>query len=110
MGEIKKKKRISWIYILSGGMLERSFFTRHIKMIAVVVSLLIGYINNNYYCIAKLREIDRLQEQLKDVKIEALSMSARLTGNTRPSQVEDLVKRQGLGLERAKQPPYKLHK
>jgi cell division protein FtsL len=110
MGEVKRKKRVSVMYIMSGGILKEDFVVKHTKMIVLIVLLLFFYISNRYTCIIKLREIDSLQEQLKDTKFEALSISARLTGNTRPSQVEELVKRQGLGLEKAKTPPYKLHK
>jgi cell division protein FtsL len=110
MGKTKKKKRISLMYILGGGILKEDFVVKHTKMIVLIVILLFFYISNRYTCMIRIREIDRLQEQLKDVKFEALSVSAQLTGNTRPSQVEELVKRQGLDLEKAKTPPYKLRK
>ncbi|MDR2916922.1 MAG: hypothetical protein LBV74_19185 [Tannerella sp.] len=110
MGESKKKKRVSLMYILGGGILKEDFIVRHTKMIVLIVILLFFYISNRYACTIKIREIDRLQTQLKDVKFEALSISAKLTENTRPSQVEELVKRQGLDLEKAKTPPYKLRK
>ena len=107
MAEKKKKKR-TFMYILGGGVLKEDFIVRHTKMIGLIVLLLFFYISNRYTCIIKLREIDKLTEQLKDVKYESLSISAQLTSGTRPSQVEDLVKRQGLDLEKAKTPPYKL--
>jgi len=113
MGKKKRKKRtvIEWIVdIFYGNILKEDFIVRHTKMIVLVVVLIFGYISNRYACIIKLREIDRLQTQLKEVKSEALDLSAELTGNTRPSQVEELVKRNGLGLEKANTPPYKLHK
>lgn len=105
-----KKKWYSWImYILGGGILKEDFIIKHTKMIVLIFVLLFLYISNRYTCIIKLREIDRLQIQLKEAKSEALSISVRLTGDTRPSQVEDLVKSLGLKLEKAKTPPYKLH-
>ena len=110
MGDVKKKKKVSFMYILGGGILKEDFIVRHTKMIVLIVILLFFYISNRYTCIIKLREIDRLQEQLKEVKYESMSISAQLTGNTRPSQVEELVKRQGLDIEKAKSPPYKLRK
>ena len=79
-------------------------------MIILIVGLLIFYISNRYTCIIKLREIDRLQVQLKELQSEAVTTSVRLTSNTRPSQVEELVKRLGLDIEKAKTPPYKLKK
>ena len=98
------------MYILGGGVLKEDFIVRHTKMIVLVVILLFVYITNRYTCIIKLREIDRLQTQLKEVRSEALELSAELTSKTRPSQVEELVKRQGIGIEKAKTPPYKLNK
>lgn len=110
MGEEKKKKRNLVMYILGGGILKEDFIVRHTKMIVLIVILLFFYISNRYSCMIKIREIDRLQTQLKEVKYESLSISAQLTGNTRPSQVEELVKRLGLELEKAKTPHYKLRK
>ena len=98
------------MYILGGGILKEDFIVRHTKMIVLIVILLFFYISNRYTCLMKIREIDHLQEQLKDAKFEALSISAQHTGNTRPSQIEERVKQQGLGLEKAKTPPYKLKK
>jgi sensor histidine kinase YesM len=110
MGNGKKKKHISWMYILGGGILKEDFVVRHTKLIVLIVILLFFYISNRYTCLIKLREIDRMQEVLKDLQIDASSVSAELTEKTRPSQVETLVKRQGLTLERAKTPPYRLRK
>lgn len=98
------------MYILGGGILKEDFFLKHTRMFVLVAFLLFFYISNRYTCTLKVREIEHLQEQLKDVKYQALLTSASLTGNTRPSQVEELVKRRGLEIERAKTPPYKLRK
>ena len=52
----------------------------------------------------------RLQQQLRDVRFEALSISSELTGNSRQSQIELLIEEQGIELETAKNPPYELYK
>ena len=87
----KKEKRLSFWYILGGGVLKEDFILRHTRM-------------------QKLREIDRLQQQLRDVRFEALSISSELTGNSRQSQIELLIEEQGIDLEGAKTPPYELYK
>ena len=106
----KKKRKNSWMYILGGGILKEGFVIKHTKMIVLIVILLFFYISNRYSCIIKIREIDRLQIQLKEVKSEHLSILVQLTGNTQPSQIEESVKRLGLDIEKAKTPPYKLSK
>lgn len=106
----KKERRLSFLYILGGGILKEDFITRHIRMIVLVVVLVFFFIGNRYTCMQKLREIDRLQQQLRDVRFEALSISSELTGNSRQSQIELLIEEQGIELEAAKNPPYELYK
>jgi cell division protein FtsL len=106
----KKENRFSIIYILGGGLLKEDFIVQHTRMIVLVVILLFFFIGNRYTCMQKLREIDRLQQQLRDVRFEALSISSELTGNSRQSQIELLIEEQGIELEVAKNPPYELYK
>lgn len=106
----KKEKKLSLLYILGGGILKEDFIVRHTKMIVLVVVLIFFFIGNRYTCMQKLREIDRLQQQLRDVRFEALSISSELTGNSRQSQIELLIEEQGIELEVAKTPPYELRK
>jgi len=105
-----KKKKVSLWYVLGGGFFGEDFVIRHTKMIVLVVVLFFFYISNRYTCAIKIREIDRLQIQLKNLKYESLSISSQLTENTRPSQVEDLVKRQGLKIEKSTTPPFIINK
>ncbi|MDL2255492.1 hypothetical protein LJC38_02780 [Parabacteroides sp. OttesenSCG-928-K15] len=106
----KKEKRFSLLYILGGGILKEDFIVKHTKMIVLVVILIFFFIGNRYTCMQKLKEIDRLQQQLQDVRFEALSISSTLTGHSRQSQIEALVEEQGLEFETAKTPAYELHK
>lgn len=105
----KKKKHFSFLYILGGGILTEDFIIKHTRMIVLVVILLFAFIGNRYTCMQKLREIDKLQKELKEVRFEALSISSELTGNSRQSQVEMLIEEQGIELEAATAPPYELY-
>jgi hypothetical protein len=118
---MKKKKRkqgdrMTWrdiwggiLFDFLGGTLLEGFIIRHTKMIFAIVIVLFLYISNRYVCINQVREIDRLQVQLREIKSEAMSKSIQLTEYTRPSRVEELVKGMGLKLEKAKTPPYVIH-
>lgn len=106
----KKEKRFSFLYILGGGILKEDFVLRHTKMIVLVVFLVFFFIGNRYTCMQKLSQIDRLQQRLRDVRFEALSISSELTGNSRQSQIESLIEGQGLDLGTAKTPPYEIYK
>ena len=98
------------ILTTDGKILKEDFIVRYTRMIVLVVILLFFFIGNRYTCMQKLREIDRLQQQLRDVRFEALSISSELTGNSRQSQIELLIEEQGIELEVAKNPPYELYK
>ena len=87
----KKEKKLSLLYVLGGGILKEDFIVKHTRMIVLIVILMFFFIGNRYTCMQKLREIDRLQQQLRDVRFEALSISSELTGNSRQSQIELLI-------------------
>ena len=106
----KKEKRLSLLYVLGGGILNEDFIVKHTRMIVLVVIMIFFFIGNRYTCMQKLREIDRLQQRLRDIRFEALSISSELTGNSRQSQVELLIEEQGIELEGAKTPPYEIYK
>jgi len=106
----KEKKKRNVLYILSGGILKEDFVVKHTRLIILTVILLVFFVGNRYNCLTKLREIDRLQKELQDVKTEAIQLSGQLTGHNRKSQIEQMVKSKGLEIESAKTPPYILHK
>lgn len=106
----RKERRLTLWYILGGGILKEDFILRHTRMIVLIVLLIFFFIGNRYTCMQKLREIDRLQQRLRDVRFEALSISSELTGHSRKSQIESLIEEQGIDLETAKEPPYELYK
>src|SRR5215510_5946668 len=97
-----KKKRRNVLYILSGGFLKEDFVVKHTPMIILIAVLLVFFIGNRYTCLVKLREIERLQKELQDVRTESIHISGQLTGRNRRSQIEQLVKSNGLEIESAK--------
>lgn len=88
---------------------SKDFFLAHKGSIIVGVILLLLSMNNRYYCARNLAEIDSLKNKLSDLKYEALSRSSDLIGISRPSQVRDLIRRQGVELEEADKPAYNLN-
>lgn len=106
----KPKRQLTLLYILGGGILKEDFIIRHTRLIVLIVVMLFIFISNRYTCLLKLRQIDRLQRELRDVKYESLEVSGQLTGSNRLSQIELLVKEMGLDIETAQTPPYIIHK
>ena len=96
--------------IFLGRFISNDILIRQWKRILVIVILLFIYISNRYTCQQKITQIGELQKQLVDVRYEALTLSSKLMGSSRQSQVEKLIESKGLDLHESKQPPFKLVK
>ncbi|MDR3137353.1 MAG: hypothetical protein LBT73_00495 [Tannerellaceae bacterium] len=96
------------LFFFGGGILKHDFVLKHVKLIFLVVLLLLVFIGNRYTCMRKLRDIDRLQQELRDIRFEALSTSSSLTGSSRQSQIETKVKELDLPIQAPASPPYEL--
>ncbi|WP_455498992.1 FtsL-like putative cell division protein [Coprobacter sp.] len=96
--------------IFLGRFISNDILIRQWKRILVIVILLFVYISNRYTCQQKIAQIGELQKQLVDIRYEALTLSSKLMGSSRQSQVEKLIESKGLDLHKSKQPPFKLVK
>ncbi|MDR1780213.1 MAG: hypothetical protein LBR50_05710 [Tannerella sp.] len=105
-----KKSSFSIVRFLSGGVLQEGFLTKYGGMAALIVFMLFFFIANRYTCLLKMREIDVLQNELRDLKIRSVEISTNLTGSNRLSEIEKIVEQQHLELESATHPPYILTK
>jgi CO dehydrogenase nickel-insertion accessory protein CooC1 len=110
MAKKKKKGRFSVKNFISGGILTEEFVSRQLKLLVLIVFLFIVIITNSYTGMRELTKIAELKEQLKDVKYEYLVISTQLTSSSRQSQVEALLKKEGIELSRPTTPAFEIHK
>jgi hypothetical protein len=94
--------------LLSGTMVSEKIILQNLGYISLVTFLLAFYIGNRFHAEKITRESTRLQREVKDLRAEALSISADLMYISRQSEVKSLVKEKGLGLEELETPPYKI--
>ena len=93
--------------ILGGDIFNTSTIRRQIWLLLLITAFLVVYISNRYSCQQYLIEIDRLSNELQDVKYKALSTSSQLTEKTRESHILELLKTdKDSTLRMAEQPPY----
>ncbi len=97
-----------FMHIIDGSFLTREGLRAQYKVIALGVVLLIVYIANHYIVQQKLTRIDRLKQELKEVRYETLLQESFLMQESRQSHVERLVEQRGLDLHVADQPPYSI--
>ena len=94
--------------IIAGSFFTKNFFSRQLGLIVMIVFLIFCYIGNRYSCQQKIVEIDRLQKQLIDLKLDALTRTSELMLISRQSQVKSQIKSRGVTLSESTVPPYKI--
>jgi cell division protein FtsL len=109
--ENKEKNRKSGSFmkeLLSGSMVSEKIILKNLGYVSFITFLAAIYIGNRFHAEKITRETTRLQSEVKDLRAESLSTSAKLMDISRQSKVVEMVKQKGLNLEELKTPPYKL--
>jgi hypothetical protein len=94
--------------LLSGTTLTNTIILKNIWFLFLLTILGAFYIANRFHAERITRETARLQREVRDLRSESLSTSARLMLASRQSEVLKLVKENDLGLEELREPPFKL--
>ena len=101
-----KKKRSSLKNILGGDILATDFFRRQTKLIVLTMVFVIFYIHNRYAAQQQMIEIDRLKQELNDIKYDALIRNSELMEKSRQSHIEEYISETKTELQPATNPPY----
>lgn len=98
--------RKSFVHVFGGSVLTENFLLRNMRFILVLVLVMILFISHRYTMLQGMSDIERLQQELKDVKYEALTISSSLTEASRQGEIERRVEEEGLELEISNEPVY----
>lgn len=94
--------------LLSGTMISEKIILSNLGYISLITILLAFYIANRFHAEQVTRESAGLLREVKDLRAEALSVTAELMQMSRQSEVYKMVKEKNLNLEELKTPPYRL--
>jgi len=94
--------------LLSGTVISDSIILKDVRYSALIVLLAIIFIANRFNAERVERDISALEQEVRDMRAESLSVSADLGSVSRQSEISDLVKERGLGLEELREPPYRI--
>ncbi|MGB8489615.1 MAG: FtsL-like putative cell division protein [Bacteroidales bacterium] len=94
--------------LLSGSIVSDKIVLKNLWYIIMLTIMGAVYIGNRFHAEKITRETARLSREVRDLKAESLSTSAKLMSLSRQSEVYRLVKDRALGLEEQKTPPYKI--
>ncbi|WP_051214434.1 FtsL-like putative cell division protein [Rikenella microfusus] len=94
----RRKKGIRIGQFFTGGVLSQDEFTRRLPVIVYGVFLMLLYIANGFHLQHKHSELDRIADELKQLKTEAVTSSAVRMTLTRQSEIERLLRERGIPL------------
>ena len=105
----QKKGSKGWMKgLISGTFITERLILNNMRYAALIVFLGIILITNKFQAERTNREIVVLEQEVRDLRAESLSVSAELGSVSRQSEIIDLVKERGLGLEELREPPYRI--
>ena len=94
--------------LISGTLISESLILKDMKYSALIAVIAIIFIANKFNAERVEREIIVLEQEVRDMRAESLSVSAELGSVSRQSEITDLVRERGLGLEELREPPYRI--
>lgn len=94
--------------ILDGSVLTIRSFVKHVPFIFFLVLLALLYIGNRYHAERVFRQLTTLKSEVRDMRAEEMMVASELMNLSKPSRVQDLVDKNGLGLKEPVKPPYKI--
>jgi hypothetical protein len=92
--------------MIGGDILVTDFLHRQFKLLVMIIVLILFYIHNRYICQQQIIEIDRLKQELTDIKYDALTRSSELMEQSRQSHIEEYIKQHKSDLQIPTEPPY----
>jgi hypothetical protein len=92
--------------VFSGTFLTNEKTLKHLPFILFLALIAIFYIANGYYADDKIREVNRISNQLKELRSEYISTKSELMFTSKQSEVAKSV--EPLGLKEPVVPPIKI--
>ena len=109
MEEIKKNNGFKLEELLNGKFFEREIFVQNKLLMFVIFLMLVANISVRYKAAKVLREVDKLEKEVKELRAHSISMASDVIKLTRPSEILDRIKNNNLGLEPSKVPPRRIY-
>ncbi|MCK4466366.1 MAG: hypothetical protein KAU83_11710 [Bacteroidales bacterium] len=103
--EQTENKRKSVRGLIDGSLLTREVVIKQLPYIIFLTLLVLIYIGNRYHAEKVVRKTVELQNEVRELRSEAITTSAELMFISKQSEVTKLVKRKNLELEELEKPP-----
>lgn len=106
--EKKTKKQNPIAAILSGSLLTQDAVVKHLPYMLFLAFLGLVYIANGYLAESSVREINRTQQEIKELRSEQISMKSELNNTIIESELKKIIAAREIGLQESIDPPKKI--
>jgi len=94
--------------LFSGSLFSEKIILGNLPFFLLLTALGALYIANRFHAEKIIRKTDLLQEEVKELRAEAMATASELMYISKQSQVTRLINQRGLELKELKKPPYKI--
>ncbi len=109
--ENKKQRRSRFFWfreLLDGSILTKQFVVKQLPFILYLVFFAIIYIGNRYNAEKVVKEINKRQREIKELRSESITLSSDLMYMRRETEIINLINKKQLDLAPAKRPAFKI--
>lgn len=106
--ESKELKGGSIRDFLDGTIITRTIVVKQLPFIIFLSIIGIIYIGNRYHAEKVIRDINRVQEDVRNLRAEEITTASQLMKISKQSEVVKMVKEKNLGLVESTEPPAKI--
>ncbi len=103
-----KKKSNPVVDVLTGRLLSQDAVIKHLPYLLFMVFLGIVYIANGYLAESSVRKINKLQNQIKELRSEQISIKSELNNTIIESELKEIISEREMGLVESFEPPKKI--
>jgi hypothetical protein len=103
--EIEELKGISVKDVFTGRVLTRKFIRKQMRFVLFFAFISFLYISNHHKVEKMQKELFRLNEEVKELRFEAVTTSSELMSMSKPSEVIRKMDEMGVEMEELKEPP-----
>lgn len=104
----KEKKQNPLAALLSGSLLTQDSVIKHLPFLLFLAFLALVYIANGYLAESSVRKINHLQQEIKELRSEQISMKSELNNTIIESELVKIIQEREMGLEESIDPPKKI--
>lgn len=106
--EFKRKRKVGVRQVLLGSILLNENVVKWMPVVGLLTVIGLLMISNRFKGEKILREMVVVQEKVKELKSESVTVEAELMNRSRYSEIIEDAQRMGLNLKQSEEPPVKL--